>query len=397
MAMRRALEIKVEDPNTRVSAESRFPRAGFILAGEAYPGSFAAMSRLVLVHDYLLVLRGAERTFAAIADAWPEAPIATLLYDEAGTQGRFAGRDITTSFLQRLGIHQGNFRAALPVFPTAVRRLDVGPADTVVSSSSAFAHGVRKPAGARHVCYCHSPFRYAWHARDFAMAEVPAPARPVLEVLLRRHRNFDRRVARDVDQYLANGRLTQERIRRFWGRDAEIVHPPVDVDRFGVREPADYVLFVGELVRHKRPDLAIEAASAAGRPIKVVGAGPELARLQARYGHAAEFLGRVGDGELPGLYAEAAALVVPGVEEFGIAAVEAQAAGRPVVGVDAGGLRETVVHGRTGLLVPNGDSEGLARALRGDLTRFDAEDIRAHAQRFSPRAFQDRLREIVSS
>jgi glycosyltransferase involved in cell wall biosynthesis len=330
------------------------------------------MSQLVLVHDY-------------------------LLYDEAGTQGRFAGRRISTSPLQRLGFSQSNFRAALPVFPNAVRHLDLGTAGTVVSSSSAFAHGVRKPAGARHVCYCHSPFRYAWHARPFALAEVPAPARPALELLLRRHRNFDRRAALDVDQYVANGQLTRERIRRFWGRDSVIVHPPVDVDRFAMREPADYVLFVGELVRHKRPEVAIEAASAAGRPIKVVGAGPEEARLRARYGQAAEFLGRVGDRELAGLYAGAAALVVPGVEEFGIAAVEAQAAGRPVVGIDAGGLRETVVHGRTGLLVENGDSDGLARALRGDLMRFDGEDIRAHAQRFSPRAFQARLREIVGS
>jgi len=355
------------------------------------------MSEPVLVHDYLLVLRGAERTFATIADTWPQARIATLLYDEDGTQGRFAGREIRTSALQRLRLRQGNYRAALPLFPDAVRRLRLGPADTIVSSSSAFAHGVRKPAGARHVCYCHSPFRYAWHARAFALAEVPAPARPVLELVLRRHRNFDRAAAREVDLYVANGRLTQERIRRFWGRDSVIVHPPVDVDRFAVREPADHVLYVGELVRHKRPEVAIEAAAAAGRPIKVVGSGPELDRLRARYGQAAEFLGRVGDDQLPGLYAEAAALVVPGVEEFGIAAVEAQASGRPVVGVDAGGLQETVIQGRTGLLVRDGDGEGLARALRGDLTRFASEEIRAHAQQFSPQAFQARLREVVGS
>jgi glycosyltransferase involved in cell wall biosynthesis len=394
--MGRALEIKVEDPNTQIAARSRFPGAGLRLAPAAYPGSTEAMSQLVLVHDYLLVLRGAERTFATIADSWPRARIATLLYDEDGTEGRFAGHDITTSALQRLGLRQANYRAALPLFQGAVRRLDLGRAATIVSSSSAFAHGVRKPPGGRHVCYCHSPFRYAWHAREFALAEVPAPARPVLDLLLRRHRNFDRAAAREVDLYVANGRLTQERIRRFWGRDSVIVHPPVDVDRFAVREPADYVLYVGELVRHKRPEVAIEAAAAAGRPIKVVGAGPELDRLRARYGQA-EFLGRVGDDKLPRLYAEAAALVVPGVEEFGIAAVEAQASGRPVVGVDAGGLQETVVQGRTGLLFAGDDSEGLVRALRGDLTRFDSEDIRVHAQRFSPQAFQARLREVVGS
>jgi glycosyltransferase involved in cell wall biosynthesis len=355
------------------------------------------MSKLVLVHDYLLVLRGAERTFGVIADTWPDAPIATLLYDEAGTEGRFAGRELRTSPLQQLGFRQSTFRTALPLFPTATRHLDMRPASIVLSSSSAFAHGVRKPPGARHVCYCHSPFRYAWHAQSFALAEVPRAIRPALELILRRHRGFDRRAARDVDQYVANGEITRERIRRFWGRDSVIVHPPVEVHRFSVGEPADYVLFVGELVRHKRPELAIEAASAAGRPIKVVGTGPELPRLEARYGRGDEFLGRVGDAELPQLYAEAVALVVPGVEEFGIAAVEAQAAGRPVVGVDAGGLRETVVPGETGLLVPNGDGSALARALSEDLRRFDPRAIRAHAQRFSPQAFQERLREVVAS
>jgi glycosyltransferase involved in cell wall biosynthesis len=353
------------------------------------------MTRLALVHDYLLVLRGAERTFAAMSDLWPEAPILTLLYDEGGTQGRFAGRRVTTSPLQRLGVRQENFRLALPVLPAAVRRLPLDGFDCVLSSSSAFAHGVRKPAGARHVCYCHSPFRYAWHEQARALAEVPRPLRPPLALLLRRHRRFDRRAAREVDQYIANGELTRARIRRFWGRDAPVVHPPVDVGRFSIRDPADYVLFVGELLAHKRPQVAIEAAVAAGRPIKVVGSGPELGRLRARYGRAADFLGRVVDDDLARLYAEAAALVVPNVEEFGIAAVEAQAAGRPVVAVDAGGVRETVDPGRTGLLVPDGDPGALARALRGDLTRFDPVEIQAHARRFAPEAFQARVREIV--
>jgi glycosyltransferase involved in cell wall biosynthesis len=354
------------------------------------------VSRLALVHDYLLVLRGAERTFAAMADEWPEAPIATLLYDEAATEGRFAGHAVSTSRLQRLGLSQRSFRALLPVFPTAVRRLDLDGFDCVVSSSSAFAHGVRKAPGARHVCYCHSPFRYAWHEQARALSEVPAPLRPALALALRRHRAFDRRAAHGVDRYIANGEITRERIKRFWGRDAEILHPPVDVERFRIGEPGDHVLFVGELVRHKRPDVAIAAAVAAGRQIKVVGAGPELEQLQARFGGQAEFIGRAGDERLAELYAGAAALVVPNVEEFGIAAVEAQAAGRPVIAVDAGGARETVVHGRTGLLVAESDPEGLARALREDLTRFDSNEIRAHAQRFSVARSQARLREIVA-
>jgi glycosyltransferase involved in cell wall biosynthesis len=353
------------------------------------------MRRLALIHDYLLVMRGAERTFAAMSEIWPAAPIFTLLYDEGGTQGRFAGRAVEASPLQPFGIRQRQFRLFLPVLPDAIRRLKVDGFDCLVSSSSSFAHGIRKPAGATHVCYCHSPLRYAWHEQASAYAEAPPPLRRILGLILRRQRGFDRRAAAEVDQYVANSKITRERIRRFWGRDAPVVHPPVELERFELGEPTDYVLFVGSMLRHKRPDVAIEAAAAAGRRIKVVGDGPQLGRLQNRYGCQAEFLGRVDDDELARLYAQAAALVVPNVEEFGIAAVEAQAAGRPVVAVNAGGARETVVPGRTGLLVRDGDPGALARALREDFTRFDPHEIRAHAQRFSRNAFQVRLREIV--
>lgn len=355
------------------------------------------MADPILAHDYLLVMRGAERTFAAMADIWPRAPIATLLYDPEGTRGRFAGHAVRSSPLQRLGLRQGSFRAALPLFQSAVRRIDLSGHDHVVSSSSAFAHGVSVPEGATHVCYCHAPFRYAWHEHSLALAELPAPLRPALSVLLRRHRAFDRRAAARVDRYVANGRITQERIRRYWGRDALIVHPPVDVDRFAIGEPGEHVLFVGELVRHKRPELAIEAAAAAGRPITLVGSGPELESLRARHSGNATFLGRVGDERLALLYAEAAALVVPAVEEFGIAAVECQAAGRPVVAIDAGGARETVVPGETGLLVENGDAGALARALASDLTGFDPRAIRRHAQRFNAARFRAELLEIVEA
>jgi glycosyltransferase involved in cell wall biosynthesis len=353
------------------------------------------MTRLVLVHDYLLVLRGAERTFAAMTDIWPEAPIATLLYDESATRGRFAGHAVTVSPLQRLGVRQAGFRRLLPLYPIAIRHLPLAGFDCVVSSSSAFAHGVRPAHGAVHVCYCHSPFRYAWHEQMRALNEVPRPLRPLLKAALRRHRAFDRRAALGVDVFVANSQLTRERIRLFWGRDATVVHPPVDVDRFSPGAPADYVLFVGELVPHKRAELAIEAATRAGRPIKLVGAGPELPRLRARYGRDVELLGSVDEVELARLYAEAQALVVPNVEEFGIAAVEAQAAGRPVIGVDGGGLRETVVPGETGTLVAPDDPGALAGALRGDLTRFDPEAIRTNARRFARRLFQRRMREVV--
>jgi glycosyltransferase involved in cell wall biosynthesis len=345
-----------------------------------------------LVHDYLLVMRGAERTFAAIAECWPSAPLYTTLYSRRGTGGRFEGRQIETSYLQRLGAGQRSFRALLPLFPGAVDRMSIGNHDLVVSSSSAFAHGVRVPAHATHVCYCHTPFRYAWHARDTALAEVPRPARPILSLELDRIRRWDVRASSRVSQYIANSRQVQKRIARLYGRESVVVHPPVDVGRFAPGQVGDYFLMVGELVSHKRADVVLAAARMAGQPLRVVGSGPELKRLRARFPEA-EFVGRVTDSELGQLYAGARAVLVPNVEEFGIVAVEAQAAGRPVVAVAAGGALETVRDGDTGVLVPTGDVEEFAEAMREiDFERFDPKVIVDHAAQFSADRFKERLR-----
>jgi glycosyltransferase involved in cell wall biosynthesis len=356
-------------------------------------------SPVALVHDYLLVMRGAERTFAAIAECWPEAPIYTLLYDEKGTEGRFADREIRTSYLQGLGVGQRRFRALLPAFSRAARSLPLDRHELVISSSSAFAHGVVSPPGARHVCYCHSPFRYAWFETERALAEVAKPLRPVLRRVLASVRDADLRASHDVTRYVANSVITQRRIAEYWGRESSIVHPPVEVERFHrTTTPESYFLVVTELVRHKRVDLALEAARRAGAKVRVVGEGPDRARLESEYGRAgvADFLGRVDDVELTALYARAKALVLPNVEEFGIAAVEAQAAGRPVVAMAAGGALETVVPGETGVLAEPGDVDALARCLgETDFGRFDSERIATHAGSFSKAVFQRRLRKEV--
>jgi glycosyltransferase involved in cell wall biosynthesis len=349
------------------------------------------------VHDYLLVMRGAERTFAAMAACWPGASIHTLLYDELGTRRAFSERLVKTSYLQRFGAGQSNFRRLLPLFPGAARRLDVSGCRLVVSSSSAFAHGVRAAPGAVHVSYCHSPFRYAWHERDRALSESPRLMRPVTGALLSRIRRWDVEASRHVTHYIANSRITQRRIEQFYGRESRIVHPPVEVERFHLAEPGDYFLVVSEIVRHKRVDLALEAARLAGQPLKVVGTGPELKALTARYGDSAEFLGRVKDSELTALLAGARASIVPNVEEFGIAAVEAQAAGRPVVALAHGGTAETIVDGETGVLVDSQDPKVFADALSSvDFDRFSSTRIRRHAaENFSTAAFMRRLKAEV--
>jgi glycosyltransferase involved in cell wall biosynthesis len=347
--------------------------------------------RVSLAHDYLLVMRGAERTFAAIADLYSQAPIFTLLYDEQGTNRRFAGRSITTSPLQRLGVSQSKFRRLLPLYPFAAERLKPPTSDVVLTSSSAFAHGLRAPEGAVHVCYCYTPFRYAWYEQDCALGEVPPAVRPLLRRQLRRIRRWDLSASRRVDAYIAISKLGRERIRRCYGRDATVVHPPVETDRFTPGEPGDSLLVVSELVRHKRVHVALEAARRARAPIRVVGSGPDHPSLQAAYPEA-EFLGRASDEDLVELYASARAVVVPSIEEFGITAVEAQAAGRPVIAPTAGGVLETVLDGQTGRLATLDDPESFRRAIEGiDRLDFDPARARTNAERFSVAAFQQRL------
>lgn len=352
--------------------------------------------RVILAHDYLLVMRGAERTFAAIADLYPRAPIFTLLYDERGTHGRFADRAITTSPLQHLRASQSTFRRLLPFYPIATDRLKLPPSDIVLSSSSAFAHGVHAPPGAVHVCYCYTPFRYAWYEEDRALAETPMLLRGLLRSQLRRIRRWDLAASRKVDMYIAISELSRERIKRYYGRDAPIIHPPVETERFAPGEPGDFLLVVSELVRHKRVHVALEAARRARAPIRIVGSGPDHAALSEAYPEA-EFLGRTGDAELAELYAGARAVVVPSMEEFGITAVEAQAAGRPVIAAAAGGALETVLDGQTGRLVVLDDIESFVRAIEGiDALGLDPARAVANAQRFSVAAFQRRLSEQVT-
>jgi glycosyltransferase involved in cell wall biosynthesis len=350
------------------------------------------------VHDYLLVMRGAERTFEAMAACYPSATIATLLYDPIGTKGRFRHRRVRTSFLQRFAADQRRFRRFLPLLPLATERLPVHDADVVLSSSSAFAHGVRAAPDAMHISYCHSPFRYVWHERETTERQFATAVRPVGRAVLSAVRRWDVAASRRVTAYIANSQLTRQRIADFYGRDATVVHPPVQVDAFeGRPAPEDYFLVVGEVIKHKNTEVALAAAKRADVKIKVVGDGPDLARLRQRFPNAA-FLGRVNDRRLIKLYAGCRALVVPAIEEFGITMVEAHASGRPVVAAARGGALEIVEASETGALFPPGDVDALAEALREiDWEGFDVSRLRASAERFSCRRFRRRLRAEVAS
>src|SRR5215218_5510610 len=352
--------------------------------------------RVALVHDFLLDLRGAERVFASICDAWPQADVFTAVYDEKGTEGRFAARAPRTSFLQSLRPTARTFRVLLPLYPHAIESLDLRGYDVVVSSSSAWAHGVLVDPGAVHVCYCHNPFRYAWSEREATLAARSPLVRLPLGVLLSRWRQWDWIAAQRVDRYVANSGLTAARIRRYFGRDATIVQPPVELARFSPGMVGGHYMVLAELMAHKRIDVAVKAFNALGRELVVVGDGPELRRLRRLAGPTVRFTGRVSDERVAELLRSARALVVTAREEFGIAAVEALAAGRPVIALGEGGVRESVVEGVTGTFFERSEPACLADAVRRcDPLAIDPRACRAAAARFGADRFREQLARIV--
>jgi glycosyltransferase involved in cell wall biosynthesis len=351
-----------------------------------------AAPRVALVHDFLLDLRGAERVFLEMCELWPDAPIFTAIYDEEGTEGRFAQRDVRPTFLQRLRPSARTFRALLPLYPAAIESVDLSGFDLVVSSSSAWAHAVICDEHTVHVDYCHNPFRYAWNDRDRTLAARRDPvSRAVLRSLFHRWRQWDWIAAQRVDGYVANSNTTRRRIRAYFNRDSRVVHPPVDTERFRPGTLADHYLVLSELMPHKRIDIAVEAFNALRLPLVVAGDGPDYRRLRALAGPTIQFAGRVSDSEVARLLEGCRALVVTAVEEFGIAAVEAQAAGRPVLSVKGGGALETVREGVTGCYWEGGPEALAAAVVSFDTEAVDPAECVASAARFDSSVFRRML------
>jgi glycosyltransferase involved in cell wall biosynthesis len=358
------------------------------------PGS---RRKVALVHDFLLDVRGAERVFTALCDLFPQADLFTAVYDEDGTEGRFAHRSIHTSFLQRLRPTARSFRALLPLYPYAIEALDLRGYDLVVSSSSAWAHGVIVDEGAVHTCYCHNPFRYAWNARDSTLRERGRLQRAALGMIFQRWRQWDWIAAQRVDRYIANSETTLRRVRHYFNREATIVYPPVEIARFASAPVGDYYLVLSELMAHKRIGIAVEAFNRLGWPLVVAGNGPDARRLRRMAGPTVRLEGRVSDERAAELLARARALVVTATEEFGIAAVEAQAAGRPVIALAEGGVRETVIEGATGAFYDHPDAESLMATLMDfDPLAVDPGTCVDNAARFDVAHFRRGVRAVVA-
>jgi glycosyltransferase involved in cell wall biosynthesis len=345
-------------------------------------------ARVALIHDFLLDMRGGERVFTRLCDIWPQADIFTAVYDEEGTEGRFAARRVHTSFLQRLRPSARNFRAFLPLYPAAIESLDLSGYDLVVSSSSAWAHAVLCDDAAVHVSYCHNPFRYAWNDREQTLARSRNPVtRAFLRGAFSRWRQWDRTVAQRTDRYVANSRTTQERVQAYFGRESNIVYPPVDTRRFSPGTVGDHYVIVSELMPHKRIDVAVAAFNRLRLPLIVIGDGPEAGRLSQASGRTIQFAGRIPDREVEALVASARALIVTAVEEFGIVSVERQAAGRPVIARRGGGALETIVDGITGCFWAGGPDSLAKTILAFDDEAVDPAACMQSAARFDTRHF----------
>ena len=364
----------------------------------------AAGPRVALVHDWLTGMRGGERCLEVFCELFPEAPLYTLLHVPGSVSPVIEGRRIVTSFLQRLPGAATRYRHYLPLFPLAVRGLSLDGYDLVISLSHCVAKAVRVRPGALHLCYCFTPMRYVWDLEaDYAnnggwLARVALP--PMATAL----RRWDRRTD-GVADFAAISRHIAERIRRVYGREAEVIHPPVDLARFRIADALDdYYLVVSALVPYKRVDLAVAAAGRLGRRLLVVGQGPEEPRLRAMAGPGVQFLGWRPDAEVAALYARCRAVLFPSVEDYGIVPLEAAAAGRPTIALARGGALETMVGlgagdgAPTAVFFAEQTVDALTAAIRtfeAAAHRFDPPALRARAAGFDRPIFARRIRAWV--
>ena len=352
--------------------------------------------RVAIVHDWLTGMRGGEKVLEAICELYPEATLFTLVWVKGSVSPTIERHPIRTSFAQRLPAPGQFYRHYLPLYPTAVELLDLDAFDLVISSSHCCVKSVIPRGDARHISYCHSPMRYAWDqfGAYFGPDQVgkwpSRMLRPVMAALAR----WDAATAGRVDRFLANSQYVAGRIRRYYNRASTVVYPPVNTDLYrpgpGNGPSPSGALVVSALVPYKRLDIAIEACRLAGVPLRIVGRGPEEARLRKfADGADVEFLGWRTDEEILALYRSSAVVLLPGVEDFGIVPVEAQACGTPVVALADGGALETVVDGVTGALVSDLHPQAFADAIRRVLAaNLDPAVIRGNAERFSSAAFK---------
>jgi glycosyltransferase involved in cell wall biosynthesis len=352
--------------------------------------------KVAIVHDWLTGIRGGERVLEALCAQYPDAELFTLVHRRGSQVPEVEHHRIHTSLAQYIPGVRRSYRRWLLLYPALVEQFDVGRFDVVISSSHCVAKSVITPPRTVHICYCHTPMRYAWDQFDayFGPDRLGRFGSRLMRSVMAGLARWDRDTAYRVDRYLTNSQYVADRVRRYYNRDARVVYPPVDTEFFHPDSvvPERFALVVSALVPYKRLDLAIDACRLARVPLKIVGTGPDRARLEHRAPGTTEFLGWISDGHLRELYQRARCLLMTGEEDFGIAPLEAQACGRPVVALGRGGARESIIDGETGILVDTADSEAFGDALAAlDRLTFEPAAIRRQAERFNRQRFAEQI------
>jgi glycosyltransferase involved in cell wall biosynthesis len=357
--------------------------------------------RIALVHEYLNQFGGAERMLQVLCAMFPRAPIYTLIYDSSATGGVFEGRDIRTSFLQKIPFTRNHHRLFPLLMPVAVEQFDFSEFDIVLSVSASFAKGVITKPKTRHISYCLTPPRFLWDSSQRIVDDFsfPSPIKRLLPPFISYLRTWDQEAAVRVDEFWAISNFIKERIAKYYRKDSTVIYPPVNINKFHIStDIKDYFFMTGRMVPHKKFDIAIRAFNRLGIPLKIAGIGPDYKKLRTLAKGNVEFLGLISDEQLSDYYASARGLVFPQEEDFGIVPLESMASGRPVIAYRSGGAVETVIEGRTGMFFDTQDEEGIIEAVnRFNAGKYDPAECRAQATKFDIKVFRENILRNISN
>jgi len=358
--------------------------------------------KIALVHDYLVQCGGAERVLECFCELYPEAHIYTIMHNKKSMHGVFSDRKIHTSFLQNFPLAKKRHRIFPLLMPSAIEQFDFDKYDVVLSDSSSYAKGIITSPKTLHICYMHTPMRYAWddcqkYTDDFGL---PSLIKKLVPFFMNYVRVWDWVSAHRVDRIIANSNFVAKRIKKYYKKDSIVINPPVNVNNFYVetdeKKRGDYFLMVGRLITYKRHDIAIEAFNKLGLPLKIIGRGPEMKKLQKMANENIEFLGRVEDAELPKYYANCRAFIFPQEEDFGIVAIEAMVAGRPLIAFRGGDIVEHMEENKTGIFIEKQTAQDITEAVKKfEKMNFDGNFIREKSLKFDRENFKRRIKEYV--
>lgn len=356
--------------------------------------------KIAIAHDWLTNMGGAEKVIINFNELYPEAPIYTTVYNRDKLDLSLQNINVKTTFLQKIKGANKRHQSLLPLMPIAWEQLDFNGYDVVLSSSSSCAKGLITSPDTMHVCYCHTPMRYAWEFYNEYMEreKIGFLKRKLIPIIMNYIRIWDVISANRVDYFIANSENVAKRIRKHYRREAIVIHPPVRASYFNISDvDEDYFVMVSRLVPYKRVDLAVEAFNELGLPLVVIGGGPQEEYLKSIAKDNVKILGRQSDEVIKEHYANCRAFIFPGEEDFGITPLEAQASGRPVIAFGKGGALETVVEGKTGVFFANQTKEDLKQAVEKFQTMtFDKKEIRNHALKFDEEVFKKKIEDFIN-